>query len=429
MHYPPCVAISALKHGLLCICQEAAIIGDVSYHDYKGLAIDTDLRDLVARDLGPVNKVLILRNHGVITCGETLEEALYYMQNLVKACETQIKLEPIDPSQLNEMSQASKDQVRSIVTNFGSAVQGKPEDPSAASQAGSRNGLSNVKKWKIWDLEFESQIRMLDNAGFRTGYIYRQPLLRASNRPNANVSNIEIPPASQNHLPDGLLCENWLTPLKSLINTQQKKEKVNWINTPNSYQRVEFSETGTEDARKITKWVNGDQRDGSQHIKIDSSHQFIPLNENGKREFHMKQKKMKEYRRANQISEGPQSRILDASFADSVDSDQQRVVIGAASKGIIQKEYQHNAKIYKKAYEKNPFDNIDYNELNEYTNSIVGNMKKADDSSFLNANDSYEVEPDDEEPHLVRDELDRKGNKVQRSHSARMAAQGKFLVF
>lgn len=425
MHYPPCVAISALKHGLLCICQEAAIIGDVSYHDYKGLAVDNDLRDLVARDLGPVNKVLILRNHGVITCGETLEEALYYMQNLVKACETQIKLEPIEPSLLNEMSQASKDQVRSIVTNFGSAVQGKQETTTAAA-GGSRNGLSNVKKWKIWDLEFEAQIRMLDNAGFRTGYIYRQPLLRASNRTNVNVSNIEIPPASQNHLVDSLLYENWLTPLKSLINTQQKKEKVNWINTPNSYQRVELSETGTEDPKKITKWVNGDQRDGTQqHIKIDSSHQFIPLNENGKREFHMKQKKMKEYRRANQISEGPQSRILDASFADSVDSsDQQRVVIGAASKGIIQKEYQHNAKIYKKAYEKNPFDNIDYNELDEYTNSIVGNVKKQDDSSFL-ANDSYEVAEGEEEPHLVRDELDRKGNKVQRSHSARMAAQGK----
>lgn len=432
MHYPPCVAVSALKHGLLCICQEAAIIGDVSYHDYKGLAIDTDLRDLVARDLGPVNKVLILRNHGVITCGETLEEALYYMQNLVKACETQIKLEPIEMSLLHEMSQESKEQVRSIVTNFGAAVQGKPDasGPSATAPASqSRNGVSTVKKWKIWDLEFESQIRMLDNAGFRTGYIYRQPLLRASNRTNVNVSNIEIPPASQNHLVDSLLYENWLTPLKSLINTQQKKEKVNWINTPNSYQRVELSETGTEEPRKITKWVNGDgQRDGGsqQNIKIDSSHQFIPLNENGKREFHMKQKKMKEYRRANQISEGPQSRILDASFNDSVDSaDQQRIVIGAASKGIIQKEYQHNAKIYKKAYEKNPFDNIDYNELDEYTNSIVGNVKP-DGSAYVNHhNDSYELEHGDEEPHLVRDEdQDRRGNKVQRSHSARMAAQG-----
>ena len=429
MHYPPCVAVSALKHGLLCICQEAAIIGDVSYHDYKGLAIDTDLRELVARDLGPVNKILILRNHGVITCGETLEEALYYMHNLVKACETQIKLEPIELDSLHEMSKESKEQVRSIVTSFGAAVQGKPDSGNLSSSTATttaRNGTtSNVKKWKIWDLEFESQMRMLDNAGFRTGYIYRQPLLRASsNRPNVNLSNIEIPPASQNHLVDNLLYDNWLTPLKSLINTQQKKEKVNWINTPNSYQKVEINETNTDDPKKITKWVNGDstsfdQRDGTQqNIKIDS-HQFIPLNENGRREFHMKQKKMKEYRRQNQISEGPQSRIFDASFDDSIDSER-RVVIGAASKGIIQKEYQHNAKIYKTVYEKNPFDNVDYNELDEYTNSIVGN-KKHDDSSFLNNNDSYEVDQGDQ---LAQDETDRRGNKVQRSHSARMAAQG-----
>lgn len=420
MHYPPCVAVSALKHGLLCICQEAAIIGDVSYHDYKGLAIDTVLRELVARDLGPVNKVLILRNHGVITCGETIEEALYYMHNLVKACETQIKLEPIEMNSLNEMSNASKEQVRSIVTNFGAAVQGKPEN----NQTQVKNGTtSNVKKWKIWDLEFESQMRMLDNAGFRTGYIYRQPLLRASNRTNVNMnSNVEIPPAAQNHLVDGLLYENWLTPLKSLINTQQKKEKVNWINTPNSYQRVELSETGTEDPKKITKWVNGDQRDGSQqHIKIDGSHQFIPLNENGKREFHMKQKKMKEYRRQNQMNEGPQSRILEASFNDSIDSDQ-RVVIGAASKGIIQKEYQHNAKIYKAEYQKNPFDNIDQTELDEYTSSIVGNKKV--DNSYLNNNDSYDVDQTDD--HLIREDGDRRGNKVQRSHSARMSTEGKF---
>lgn len=185
-------------------------------------------------------------------------------------------------------------------------------------------------------------MRMLDNAGFRTGYIYRQPLLRASSN-RTNLSNVEIPPSAQNHLVDNLLYDNWLTPLKSLIVTQQqKKEKVNWINTPNSYQKVELSETGTEDPKKITKWINGttggDQRDGGngsqQNIKIDS-HQFIPLNENGKREFHMKQKKMKEFRRQNQMNEGPQSRIFDASLNDSVDgTTETRVVVGAASKGF-----------------------------------------------------------------------------------------------
>lgn len=33
---------------------------------------------------------MILRNHGVIVCGESVEEALFYLQNLVLACEAQV---------------------------------------------------------------------------------------------------------------------------------------------------------------------------------------------------------------------------------------------------------------------------------------------------------------------------------------------------
>lgn len=46
-----------MKCGLLPVSQEAAIVGDVSYHDYKGLLIDPEERELIARSLGPFNKV------------------------------------------------------------------------------------------------------------------------------------------------------------------------------------------------------------------------------------------------------------------------------------------------------------------------------------------------------------------------------------
>lgn len=46
-----------MKCGLLYISQESALIGDVSYHDYQGILVDTQERELIARDLGPVNKV------------------------------------------------------------------------------------------------------------------------------------------------------------------------------------------------------------------------------------------------------------------------------------------------------------------------------------------------------------------------------------
>lgn len=35
-------------------------------------------------------QVLILRNHGLVTMGETVEEAFYYIHNLVSACEIQV---------------------------------------------------------------------------------------------------------------------------------------------------------------------------------------------------------------------------------------------------------------------------------------------------------------------------------------------------
>lgn len=47
-----------MKCGLLAASQEAAIVGDISYHDYKGLLIDPEERDQIRRNLGPTNKVM-----------------------------------------------------------------------------------------------------------------------------------------------------------------------------------------------------------------------------------------------------------------------------------------------------------------------------------------------------------------------------------
>lgn len=40
-------------------------------------------------------QVLILRNHGLVSVGETVEEAFYYIHNLVTACEIQVSSEII----------------------------------------------------------------------------------------------------------------------------------------------------------------------------------------------------------------------------------------------------------------------------------------------------------------------------------------------
>lgn len=49
--------VSALKCGLLAMSQEALICGNVSYHDFHGVAVDADERERLARNLGVHNKV------------------------------------------------------------------------------------------------------------------------------------------------------------------------------------------------------------------------------------------------------------------------------------------------------------------------------------------------------------------------------------
>lgn len=93
---------------------------------------------------------------------------------------------------------------------------------------------------------------------------------------------------------------------------------------------------------------------------------------------------IKDNRRADKISAGPQSHILEGVTWDeanrikdaTVSSAGDHVVLmGAASKGIIQRGYQHNAAVYKAPYAKNPFDNVTDDELNEYKRTVERKKK------------------------------------------------------
>lgn len=84
------MAISALKCGLLPITQHAArFIDNIGYHDYEGPATNLDERERLQRDLGE-NDALMLRNHGLMTCGATIPHAFQLIEKLEKACQAQI---------------------------------------------------------------------------------------------------------------------------------------------------------------------------------------------------------------------------------------------------------------------------------------------------------------------------------------------------
>lgn len=89
IHTPEIVAVSACKQGLLPISQWALhFYNQVAYHDYDSLALESEQGAKLVQDFAD-KYTMLLRSHGSITCGRTIEEALFYTYHLQQACRTQ----------------------------------------------------------------------------------------------------------------------------------------------------------------------------------------------------------------------------------------------------------------------------------------------------------------------------------------------------
>ncbi len=92
-HIPACIAIANQKEGLLPVSQTAMrFTGDIGYHDYEGITENLEERGRIAANLGDKN-VLLMRNHGVVTCGATVRDAFVRMRDIADACELQLRLQ------------------------------------------------------------------------------------------------------------------------------------------------------------------------------------------------------------------------------------------------------------------------------------------------------------------------------------------------
>src|SRR3546814_14137814 len=70
-----------------------AVIAQTGYHDYQGIATDLAERESPVADLGD-NRVLIMRNHGLLTVGPTVGEAFMRMYRAERACYMQLSVQP-----------------------------------------------------------------------------------------------------------------------------------------------------------------------------------------------------------------------------------------------------------------------------------------------------------------------------------------------
>ncbi len=90
LHTTAGVAVSAQAHGLLPLNQTAMILGDeLAYHDYEGIALDLAERPRLVADLG-TKSAMLLRNHGTLAVGPSIQTAFLTMYFLERSCATQV---------------------------------------------------------------------------------------------------------------------------------------------------------------------------------------------------------------------------------------------------------------------------------------------------------------------------------------------------
>lgn len=98
------VAVSAQEDGLQPLSQQSIfILASLGYHNYEGVALREDEKPRLVADLGS-NNCLMLRNHGLLTLGDTVADAFLLMYFFEAACTVQVraqagggKLIPIQP--------------------------------------------------------------------------------------------------------------------------------------------------------------------------------------------------------------------------------------------------------------------------------------------------------------------------------------------
>ena len=91
VHTPNGIAVSAQKGGVLPISQQSIfVLASLAYHDYEGVALNDDEKPRLVRDLGE-KTFFMLRNHGLLTVGETIADAFQAMYIFEATCMIQIR--------------------------------------------------------------------------------------------------------------------------------------------------------------------------------------------------------------------------------------------------------------------------------------------------------------------------------------------------
>uniref|UniRef100_A0A3Q2LG18 Adducin 3 n=1 Tax=Equus caballus TaxID=9796 RepID=A0A3Q2LG18_HORSE len=389
IHTLATAAVSSMKCGILPISQESLILGDVAYYDYQGSLDEQEERIQLQKVLGPSCKVLVLRNHGVVALGETVEEAFHYIFNVQIACEIQVRA-LAGAGGVDNLLVLDLQKYKAFTCTI------------AASGGGGVN-MGSHQKWKVGEIEFEGLMRTLDNLGYRTGYAYRHPLIREKPR---HKSDVEIPATvTAFSFEDDTVP---LSPLKYMAQRQQR-EKTRWLNSPNTYMKVnvpEESRNGETSPRTKITWMKAEDSSkvsSGTPIKIEDPNQFVPLNTNPN-EVLEKRNKIREQNRYDLKTAGPQSQLLAGIVVDKPPS-------------TMQFEDDDQAP----PAPPNPFSHLTEGELEEYKKTIERKQQGLEENhelfskSFISMEVPVMVVNGKDDMHDVEDELAKRVSRLTTS--------------
>ena len=114
------VAVSAQAAGVLPISQQSTfVLASLAYHDYEGVAFRPDEKPRLQADLGQAN-FLMLRNHGLLTCGASIADAFLNMYVFESTCQIQLsaqaggELTQVDPQIVAGVAEAMRVQTSGL---------------------------------------------------------------------------------------------------------------------------------------------------------------------------------------------------------------------------------------------------------------------------------------------------------------------------
>lgn len=100
LHSDAGMAVACQKEGLRIDNFYSVLLhNQVAYHDFEGITVNPEEKSRLVADLGNKNH-LILRNHGLLSCGNNLPEMFLNIWLLQRACEIQVAVDATGKSSI-----------------------------------------------------------------------------------------------------------------------------------------------------------------------------------------------------------------------------------------------------------------------------------------------------------------------------------------